>query len=105
MGGVRGIKGLQCQHLSRELLGDALGCYLACMLSLLCAGSPGAISVQRFLSYHKALHGKRGLKLSPIFMSACHHSLLTPPSSWGAAYFPLLAAVKAASEFLGLLCS
>lgn len=74
---------------------------LACMLSLLCAGSPGAISVQEFLPYHKALQGKRGLDVSncPLF------SPLRPPSSWDAAYFPLLAAVKAASELLGLLCS
>lgn len=38
-------------------------------LSLLCAGSPGAISLQGFIPCPKALHGKRGLDVSicPLF--------------------------------------
>lgn len=32
-----------------------------CAQCLLCAGSPGGISVQGFLPCRKALHGKRGL--------------------------------------------
>lgn len=63
--------------------------------------------MQGFLPYRKVLHGKRGLDVSdsPFSMSGCHHSPLKPPSNWDAGYFPLLAAVKAASVLLGLLCS